>query len=297
MSRTATLTISPRARAFRAPRSRGVLGRYDDASGRTREIVSLDALAGSRLIVDRRACDELDARLLAHLAADEPRVNGSIVCSLYLAQVHSRDRPRPVAAGDFIEPSPEHGGGEVEADGTVVLLDRSGARFELGLVESDMSIPELRWRRFPAPCETSRPTTVSVRDAIAGVEAYAPIRSRTRRALALHACRPDVSVAALRLELERSLCSPIVLNRKLRETALAISAERGISMSEIAIRCGRTKRDRAGNVSGETSWLARRLGILPEGGRQEPTRWIHIEVLALIARDGLGVSPREVEAD
>ena len=66
-------------------------------------------------------------------------------------------------------------------------------------------------------------------------------------------------------------------------------------MSEIAIRCGRIKRDRRGNVSGETSWLARRIGLLPEGGGDEPTPWVHSDVLALIARDGLGVSPREVE--
>jgi hypothetical protein len=68
-------------------------------------------------------------------------------------------------------------------------------------------------------------------------------------------------------------------------------------MSEIAIRCGRIKRDRNGNASGETSWLARRLGIMPEGGCTAPTPWIHTDVLALIARCGLGVAPREVELD
>ena len=68
-----------------------------------------------------------------------------------------------------------------------------------------------------------------------------------------------------------------------------------LSMSEIALRCGRVKRDRKGNESGETSWLARRVGLLPEGGRDTPTPWIHSDVLALIARHGLGVSPREVE--
>ncbi len=66
-------------------------------------------------------------------------------------------------------------------------------------------------------------------------------------------------------------------------------------MSEIAIRCGRVKRDSRGNESGETSWLARRLGLLPEGGHSTPTPWIHSDVLGLIARQGLGVSPREVE--
>ena len=66
-------------------------------------------------------------------------------------------------------------------------------------------------------------------------------------------------------------------------------------MSEIATRCGRTKRDSRGNLSGETSWLARRLGLLPEGGQTTPTPWVHSDVLGLIARRGLGIAPREVE--
>ena len=36
------------------------------------------------------------------------------------------------------------------------------------------------------------------------------------------------------------------------------------------MRCGRVKRDARGNVSGETSWLARRIGQMPEGGEQKP---------------------------
>jgi hypothetical protein len=66
-------------------------------------------------------------------------------------------------------------------------------------------------------------------------------------------------------------------------------------MSEIAMRCGKIRCDSRGRTSGETSWLARRLGIAPEGGRSTPTPWIHTDVLALIARRGLGISPREVE--
>jgi hypothetical protein len=41
--------------------------------------------------------------------------------------------------------------------------------------------------------------------------------------------------------------------------------------------------------------LARRLGQKPESGTREPTPWISSDVLALIARDGLGLSPYEVE--
>ena len=89
------------------------------------------------------------------------------------------------------------------------------------------------------------------------------------------------------------LASPIVLNRALREVVLE-RVERGeLSMSEIATRCGRVKHDSNGNESGETSWLGRRLGLLPEGGKSSPTPWIHSDVLALIARSRPGdTAPR-----
>jgi hypothetical protein len=77
--------------------------------------------------------------------------------------------------------------------------------------------------------------------------------------------------------------SKIVLNRGLRQAVLAAAAAQGLSMSEIAVRCGRVKHDSKGKESGETSWLARRLGIAPEGGESTPTPWIHSDVLALIA--------------
>ena len=103
-------------------------------------------------------------------------------------------------------------------------------------------------------------------------------------------------MAVLRAELQRLDASRIVLNRGLRRAVLDAMRTRGLSISEIAIRCGRVKRDSGGNCSGETSWLARRVGIMPEGGGGgDPTPWIHSEVLALIARHGLGISPREVE--
>jgi hypothetical protein len=86
-----------------------------------------------------------------------------------------------------------------------------------------------------------------------------------------------------------------VLNRGLREAALAIVERQALSMSQIAMRCGRVKRDSRGRISGETSWLARRLGIIPSFGESAPTPWVHSDVLGLIAREGLRVSPREVE--
>ncbi|HEY2768555.1 MAG TPA: hypothetical protein VGI76_09865 [Solirubrobacteraceae bacterium] len=136
---------------------------------------------------------------------------------------------------------------------------------------------------------------MSLREVIAGLQSYEPARRCTIEALARHHDDPAISVAALRAELARMDASRIVLNRGLREAVLGAVKTRGLSMSEIALRCGRVKYDARGNASGETSWLARRVGIAPEGGEREPTPWVHSDVLALIARSGLGISPREVE--
>jgi hypothetical protein len=128
------------------------------------------------------------------------------------------------------------------------------------------------------------------------MEGYEPVRALTVRALAHHRDDAAVSVAVLRSELQRLDASRIVLNRGLRRAVLHAMGTQGLSLSEIAHRCGRVKRDGKGHCSGETSWLSRRVGISPEGGGDgEPTPWIHSEVLAVIARDGLGISPREVE--
>ena len=46
-----------------------------------------------------------------------------------------------------------------------------------------------------------------------------------------------------------------------REAVLRAVTEGGASFSAIAMACGRVKRDSRGNHSGETSWLARRVGL------------------------------------
>jgi hypothetical protein len=174
-------------------------------------------------------------------------------------------------------------------------VDRLGNRYRLELLPSRMSIPELRWCCHPPQPQDGHPRPVSLREVVARLESYEPVRMLTRRALSCHAGDAEVSSALLRAELKRVQDSPIVLNRRLREVVLATVEHRQLSMSEIALRCGRTKRDGRGNESGETSWLARRVGLLPEAGRISPTAWIHSDVLALIARCGLGIAPREVE--
>jgi hypothetical protein len=250
------------------------------------------------LVIDRDAATGEDRRLVAHLGADEPRENAEIVCHHYLEAVRlGSHRCRAVTGEDLRrDPSVDE---ETSADWSSLqrtcedrLLDRAGRMHRLELVHVGMSIPELRWRQLGGDGHSR---LVSLREVVATVESYEPARTLSRSALASHRDDPDVSVTTLRAELERLLHSPIVLNCGVREAVSARLAHEELSMSEIAIRCGRIKRDSRGNESGETSWLARRLGLLPEGGHDAPTPWIHSDVLALIAREGLGISPREVE--
>jgi hypothetical protein len=175
------------------------------------------------------------------------------------------------------------------------LVDRNGRPHRLERVAGGLSIPELRWVRHPPHGEDGESRPVSMRDTIACLESYEPVRARTVAALARCGADPDVSVAVLRAELARLDASRIVLNRGLRYAVVSAVGTQGLSMSEVAIRCGRVKYDSRGKASGETSWLARRIGLSPEGGERVPTPWVHSEVLALIARAGLGISPREVE--
>jgi hypothetical protein len=286
-------------RAHRPAAGRATIDRYTDWRGRVREIVIRDGCAGSVLVIDRDAATLTDRRLVAHLAADEPRENAGIASHCYLAQARrGRYRCRllvpedlktiPFAVDLNDDPPRVH---DAAMDRAIDVLAR---RFELARLQTRMSIPELRWRRRPSQ-HGVEDEPVSVREVIACLESYEPVRAVTRRALERHDRNSGVSTTGLRGELARVQDSPIVLNRRLREVVLVAAEREGLSMSEIAIRCGRIKRDAAGNESGETSWLSRRLGLLPEGGRETPTPWIHSDVLALIARDGLGISPREVE--
>jgi hypothetical protein len=270
-------------------------------------------------VLDRNAATLTDPRLLAHIASDEPTENAALVSRCFLERVgREHCACRPLLASDLESvPAYEDLGDEsiepFQAE-QPVARDESGRRYQLGCLATGMLIPELRWCRVQADpdldCSEPRPhpraasqarrqdpelEPVSVREAVASLESYEPIRTVTSAAIAWHRRRGEVSVAVLRGELERTQKSAIVLNRGLRAAALDAIERRGESMSEIAMRCGRIKRDAAGNESGETSWLARRLGLLPEASRRSPTPWIHSDVLALIARDGLGLSPHEVE--
>lgn len=285
----------------RAPGKSPILGRYTDSDGKPRELIARHGAAGSTLVIDRQRASEADGRLVAHLAADEPAENADVVCRCYLLdRAAGGGRCRLVRPEDFHHaPSAEllqHPDSEVlaAAGQAGAPVDSAGCCYRLESLPTTMSIPQLRWCRgvphAPAPGEP-----VSLREAVGALESYEPVRALTLRALSRHDDDGALSTAVLRAELVRVQTSPIVLNRRLR-LAVTHAVERGeLSMSEIAIRCGRVKYDRRGNEAGETSWLARRIGLLPEGGQATPTPWIHTDVLALIARHGLGMSPHEVE--
>jgi hypothetical protein len=285
--------------------SHAVLGEYTARDGCAREIVCRDGAGGSVLVVDRNLLTLGDRRLVAHIASDEPAANAQVVCDQYLADVNGRFC-RPMRSEDLaVVPFGDDSGEALEGSLAGQQMDRwpSGGKivdgdlreYRLELVGSNMSIREMRWQQYPPEGRAGPARMVSVREAIGALESYEPVRSLTGAAVERYRCDREVSIAILCEEIERICASRLVLNRGLREAVLARAREQEVSMSEIAMRCGRVKYDSRGNGSGETSWLARRLGLAPEGGEVRPRPWIHSDVLGLIARAGLRVSPREVE--
>lgn len=276
-----------------------LLASYLDCDGRRREVVSCEGANGSVLVIDRDCATLGDRRLIAHLASDEPAGNAEIVCSIYmhLPTPSSCRRVRPedlklVPGGELEElaaqPLPETQMLEAQT-----LQGPGGERFVLETLDSGMTIPELRWRRRTAADAEAK--QVSLREVVGSLESYEPARTLTARALLAHREDLCISVTALQAELQRLNTSRTVLNRGLREAVLRRVKRDGLTMSEVALRCDRVKHDPRGGVSGETTWLARRLGLVAEAPGCAPSPWVHSDVLALVARSGLGVSPREVE--
>jgi len=266
-----------------------ICDRYPAHNG-MRELALLTGAAGSRLLVDRRESDGGDARLLAHLAADEPDANAHRVCREYLADPWRG--ARRLRRRDF-NTAPEGRRESLPRASfrPVVLRDAGGCRYGLRI---SGNVAELRWHREPRS-HGGAPRCLSAREVIGALEAYEPVCALTKAGVAHFRSDRSVSVATLSLELRRIESSPIVLNRRLREAVLEAVSERGVSFSAIAMACGRVKHDSRGNDSGETSWLARRVGLLPCGPGSGPNPWVHTDTLALIARNGLGIAPREVE--
>lgn len=273
------------------------LAGYLDAEGRARELFALPGHHGSVLVLDRDAATLCDRRLVAHLAADEPHENAALICRHYLDDENGRwcrrVQPEDLEIAPFAKSEHDaHGDGHPQH---ICVEDCEGNAYRLGLFPGERSVVQLRWCRRPTKAANRVWEQVRLRDVVAALESYEPMRTLTEQVLTRHRDDPNVVLTRLHCEFERLCTSPIVLNRGLREAVLDAIHGSGTSMSEIALRCGIVKRDRRGNLSGETSWLARRIGIMPEGGEQASTPWIHSDVLASIAREGLGISPREVE--
>jgi hypothetical protein len=299
---TPTRTRGDTTRTKRRKRS-SCLGRYrEDTTGATRVIVALPAPAGATLVVDRLAGTKADARVLARIAAEEDAGNAELVASMYLAD-ENRGRCRELTAED-LEPMPKIEGGEngeasENTDSEALdyaggVVDDHGVRYCVRVIEGGEGAPaqELRWARED---DSGGWEAVTLRETIAQFESYEPLITMTRAAVDAHSGDRAIGVSTLRLELRRQEGSPIVLNRGLREAVLRAVAQQNLSLSEIAARCGRRHSGCDDLSSGDTTWLQRRIGIKREAGSDAPTSWVHTEVLALIARDGLGLAPHEVE--
>ena len=296
MSPPQTTLRRPKCPRLAVRGSSNPLARYSDRDAREREIVGLPGAHGSTLVVDRAADDAGDERLVAHLCPDEPQENARIISSLYLSDPRCR-RCRALKDDDLHGAPPDWMAeqrtlaNQAEPLEYEAPVDQDGFGYELA-EQGLLAVRELRWQRR-SPDGSAEPVTL--RQVIGGLQSYEPACTRTANALQRYEGAPEFSVRCLRGELDRITSSSIVLNRGLREALLATMQRERVTLSEIAIRCGRIKRDESGNESGETSWLARRVGMLPEGGRAKPTPWVSSDVLALIARQGLGLAPREVE--
>lgn len=270
------------------------LGAYPSPEGQ-RDLLTLTLANGETLVIDTLAGSIDDARLVARLGADEPPQNARLLSDLYLAD-ETRGRCRPLTVEDLMPSSDVQSSNQGQDPRSLdtSLPGGDGRVFMIRELSDTAGLLELRWVQAESSDAGAPVEPVAVRNVVAALQDYEPARGLTVRALTARSDDPLPDTRRLAEELKRLAHSPIVLNRGLRE-AVERSVALGVSMSEIAMRCGRSKRDRSGGKSGETSWLARRVGQLPEGGQSEPTPWIHTDTLALIAREGLGISPNEVE--
>jgi hypothetical protein len=267
-----------------------ILGRYQ-GDAENRELLSIDRQNAGTLVLDVRAGSLKDARVLAVLSREEPPENAALLVQMYLSD-HTRGGCRPLDQEDLSVPVTLGTDDGCQRTPSPLVVEGRGARFEIAALIDQDGRQELRWTRVHLTGARAGPA-ITLRGVVGTLEEYEPARSMSATVIDARG-QQHVGVTSLTRELARLLRSPVVLNRALRE-AVARQVLAGTTMSEIAIRCGRFKRDRRGNRSGETSWLGRRIGQMPEGGQAHPTPWIHSDTLALIARDGLGLSPREVE--
>jgi hypothetical protein len=297
---TATATRT-RANAPKPKQSKrgSCLGRYrEDDTSAVRSIVALAGAGGSVVVVDQLAGTKADARVIACIAAEEDPGNAALIAQLYLAD-ENRGRCRELTREDLAAPPTKEAGDAGQDDEAVAddytdgVLDGEGVRYSIRELDGgDGAARELRWARRNAGGVWQ---ALTLRETIGHFEAYEPFMAMTGAAVAANNDDRAVGVATLHCELRRQQDSPIVLNRGIRAAVLRAVNEQGLSLSEIAARCGRRHSGCDDFSSGDTTWLQRRIGVKKEAGSERPTTWVHTDVLALIARDGLGLAPHEVE--
>ena len=225
-----------------------VCDRYLAADG-PRELVLIAGADGSRLLVDRSEPDHADARLLAHLASDEPDANARLVCRDYL---HAGARhARALTRADLR--SPPRGLARAPARGSV-RAGRADRRRRPSLrAARRRHAAELRWTREARP-RAGASRRVSARDVVGALEDYEPVCALTRSAVARFRDDRRVSVATLAVELRRVETSPIVLNRKLREAVLAAVRDAASASARSRWRAG------ASSTTSAATTPARRAG-------------------------------------
>ena len=249
-------------------------------------MIARPGVGGSVLVIDQDAQTLTDRRLVAHLTADEPAINARVAAEVYLADDEGR-RARALEDRDWTtlpggrelpdEPAPRAPG---------ELRDARGRGYRLAAVDDHRYGRQTRWVRRT---ERPRPEAVSLRTVVGALEAYEPVRTLTRAALRRAPTRSEVH--ALARELDQLERSPLVLNRALREAVHQRVRSGELSLSCIAARCGRGKHSSTGLRIGDTTWLQRRLGVLPEHGSSEPTPWIHTDVWRSSPATGWASSP------
>ncbi len=291
---TTTLTPQTTRRARRSrcqtAEKKARIATYSDVLGRHREVVMQRGAGQSTLLIDRFANTQDDPRLVAHLPADEPPANAQLVCAMYLKDENRRCRCLQASDLDATPLISER----ARPLGPPEVTDKDGHIYRLGISAACTPPNQLSWWRLGIT-PWDRPEAVSVRELIGTLENYEPVRSMTLRAIAN--VKEGLSTTRLCEQVERACNGPMVLNRGLREAVQRAIEREGINPSAIAIRCGRFRRDAKGNISGETSWLMRRIGLRAEAGKNTPSAWVRNDVLAHIAREGLRIDPREVEFD
>ena len=169
----------------RAGRDQRLLGSYTDQQGHAREVIARGGAAGSTLVVDRDRDTHGDARLVAHLAGDEPCENAALICERYLEDpVATRRRCRLLTAEDArITPFAEPADGDVDRSQGEAVSRSTGDGCRYGLEPSTAACRSPSCAGVGIPADgRRRGRAVSVREAVAAWRAtsrYA--RSRSAR--------------------------------------------------------------------------------------------------------------------